>query len=172
MPGAGDQHRADDQVGPADAVEDVVPVAEQRRHVRRHHVVEVAQPVEVDVEDDDVRAEAGRDLGGVGADDAAAEDDDVGRQHARHAAEQDAAALERPLQVLRPFLDAHPAGDLAHRRQQRQAAAGVLDRLVGDGRDARRHHRPRQPFVGGEVEVGEDDLLRRASAAIRPAAAP
>ena len=56
------------------AVEDVVPVAEQRRHVRRHHVVEVAQPVEVDVEDDDVGAEAGRDLGRVGADDAAAED--------------------------------------------------------------------------------------------------
>ena len=48
--------------------------------------------------------------------------DDVRREHARHAAEQNAAALERPFQVLRPFLNAHPPGDFAHRRQQRQRA--------------------------------------------------
>ena len=51
--------------------------------------------------------------------------DHVGRQHARHAAEQDAAAVERPFEILRPFLDAHAAGHLAHRRQQRQRALGV-----------------------------------------------
>ena len=99
-----------------------MPVAEERGDVGRHDVVEIAQPVEVDVEDGDVGAEAGGDLGGVGADDAAAQDDHVGRQHAGHAAQQDAAALERPFQELRPFLDAHAAGDLAHRRQQRQVA--------------------------------------------------
>ncbi len=73
----------------------------------------------------DVGAEAGGHLGGVGPDDAAAEDHDVGRQHAGHAAQQDAAALERPFQVLRPFLNAHAPGHFAHRRQQRQAALGV-----------------------------------------------
>ena len=37
---------AKEQVGPAQAVEDVVPVAVQGGDVARHHVVEVAQPVE------------------------------------------------------------------------------------------------------------------------------
>ena len=73
----------------------------------------------------DVGAEAGGDLGGVGADDAAAEDRDVGRRHAGHAAQQDAAAHLRAFEVLGPFLNAHPAGDFAHRRQQRQAALVV-----------------------------------------------
>ena len=63
----------------------------------------------------------GGDLGRVGADDAAAQDGDLGRGDARHAGEQDPAAFLRPLQVLGPFLDAHPAGDLAHRAS---AAAG------------------------------------------------
>ena len=43
----------------------------------------------------------------------------------------------RPLQVLRPFLDAHPAGDFAHRREQRQPALVVGQRFVGDARRAR-----------------------------------
>ena len=124
---------ADQQIGACQAVEDVVPIAVQRGDVARHHVVEVAQAIEIDVENGDVGAEAGGDLGGVGADDAAAENDDVGRQHARHAAEQNAAALERPFQKLRPLLNAHAAGHLAHRRQQRQPALVVADGLVGDG---------------------------------------
>ena len=73
----------------------------------------------------DVGAEAGGDLGRVRADHAAAEDRDVGRRDARHAAQQNAAAHLRPLQILRPFLNAHPAGDFAHRRQQRQPALVV-----------------------------------------------
>ena len=81
-----------------------MPVAEERGHVRRHHVVEVAQPVEVDVEDDDVRPEPGGDLGGVGADHAAAEDRRRSPgQHARHAAQQDAAALEAAVRDTSPL---------------------------------------------------------------------
>ena len=47
---------------------------------------------------------------------------------------QDAAAHLRPLEVLRAFLNAHPAGDFAHRRQQRQATLVVAERFVGDRR--------------------------------------
>ena len=121
---AGNQHRADHQVGPRELLADRVAVAEQAVDVRRHDVVEIAEPVHVDVEDRDVGAEAGGDLGRVRADDAAAEDRDVRRRDARHAAQQNAAAHLRPLQILRPFLDAHPPGHFAHRRQQRQPAAG------------------------------------------------
>ena len=156
--GAGDQHGADHQVGPRKLLADGVAVAEQAVDVGRHDVVEVAQPVHVDVENRDVGVEAGGDLGRVGADDAAAEDRDVRRRHARHAAQQNAAAHLRPFEVLGPFLDAHAAGHFAHRREQRQAALVVGERLVGDGRGAAGEHRLGQLAVGGEVEVGEDRL--------------
>ena len=63
----GDQHRADHEVGQPQAFEDVEPVAEDGRHVLRHHVVDVAQAVEVHVEDEDVRPEPGGDAGRVRA---------------------------------------------------------------------------------------------------------
>ena len=56
------------------------------------------------------------------------------------------------------LLDAHPAGDLAHRGQERQAAPRVAQRLVGDGRDAAVDDGSREGLVGGEVKVGEDHL--------------
>ena len=100
-------------------------------------VVELAQPVEVDVEHRDVGAQAHGHARGIGADDAAADHHDLGRRHARHAAQQHAAAALRLLQAVGAGLDRHAAGDFAHRRQQRQAAGSSVTRLVGD-RDAAR----------------------------------
>ena len=62
-------------------------------------------------------AEAGCHLCRVRADNAAAQNDHLGGQHARHAAQQNAAAAEHLLQVLRAFLDGHATRHLAHRRQ-------------------------------------------------------
>ena len=59
-------------------------------------------------------------LAALAPDDAAAEDRDVRRRHARHAAQQDAASHLRAFEILGAFLDAHAPGDFAHRRQQRQ----------------------------------------------------
>src|SRR5207253_5710209 len=74
---AGNEHRTDQQVCPRQAVEDVVPVAVQRGDVARHGVVEVAEAVEVDVENGHVGAESGRDFRGIGTDHPGAQDDDV-----------------------------------------------------------------------------------------------
>jgi hypothetical protein len=52
-------------------------------------------------------------------------DDPAGR-HARHAAEQHARCRPVPSPGMRARLDRHAAGDLAHRRQQRQAAAASV----------------------------------------------
>ena len=41
--------RVDLEIGAAEAVEDVVPIAVECRHVGRHHVVDVAQAVEINV---------------------------------------------------------------------------------------------------------------------------
>src|SRR5207237_9123260 len=76
--GAGNQHSADEQVGPANAIEDVVAVAGELGHVPPHHVVEVAEAVEVDIENGHVSDEAGGDFGGIVGDDAAPQSHDVG----------------------------------------------------------------------------------------------
>ena len=73
----------------------------------------------------DVRAEAGGHARGVDAGGAAAEHDDLARQHARHAAEQDAVAAVRLGEKMAADDDRHAPGDLAHRLEQRQAAVRV-----------------------------------------------
>ena len=155
---AGDQHRADHEVGPRELLADRVAVAEQAVDVGRHDVVEVAESVHVDVENGHVGAKAGGDLGRVRADDSAAEDRDVGRCDARHAAQQNAASHLRPLEIFRPLLDAHPPSDFTHRRQERQPAAIVGERLVGNAGGAAFEHRLGQLAIGGEVEVREECL--------------
>ena len=71
-------------------------------------------------------------------DDAAAEHDDLAGQHARHAAQQHAAAADVFRQEIAADEDGHAPGDFAHRFEQRQAAID-LDGFVGDARDAGFH---------------------------------
>ena len=116
----------------------------------------MAHPVDRALEDRHLRAEAERHDRGVVADDPAADDHDPPGSDAGHAAEQQPAAAERLLEEVRARLRREPAGDLRHRREQRQRAARGLDRLVGDRGHARVDERPRQRLVGGDVEVGEE----------------
>ena len=118
---------------------------------------------EGDVEDHDVRAKTGRDLGGVDPDHAAADDHHLAGRHAGHPAEQDAAAAEHAFQVLGAFLHRHPSRHLGHGREQRQLPARKLHGLVGDRDRARAEHGARELEVGGEVEVGVDELPFRGS---------
>ena len=59
---------------------------------------------------------------------------------------------------MAPFLNAHPAGDFAHRRQQRQPALVVGQRFIGDARRAGCQQAFGQLAVGGEMKIGEDHL--------------
>ena len=112
-----------------DAVEDVVAVTEQCGDVGRHHVVKIAQAVEVDIQNGDIGAQARGHLGGIGSHDAATQHHDVGRQHARHSPQKDAPAFKRALlgspgslvafqlgpedaKVIRPLLALKPNRDL------------------------------------------------------------
>ena len=79
--------------------------------------------------------------------------------HARHAAEQDAHAALLLFQAVRADLHRHAPGDLAHRRQQRQTAALVGDGLVSDRDRARAQQPLGQLAIGGEMQIGEQDLV-------------
>jgi hypothetical protein len=77
-----------------------------------------------------------------------------------HPAQQQPLAGLRLHQAPRRHRHGHAPGDLAHRRQQRQAAIGRGDGLVGDGGAARGQQRLGQRPVGREVQVGEQGLAR------------
>jgi len=95
----------------------------------------------------------------VDADDAAAQHDDVARRDSRDAAEQDPASAERLLEVLGARLHGEPAGDLAHRREQREPAFGVLDGLVGDRQGTGCSQGVGDAGVRREVEVREQGVV-------------
>ena len=155
----GDQHRADDQVGVEHRPLDLVGVRRDGLAVALVDRVHLAQPGDVAVEQQHLGLHAERDRGGVLAGDAGADDDDLRRVHAGDAAHQHAAAAALAHQVVRADLRREPAGDLGHRREQRQRAVGQLHGLVGDAGRAGGEQRVGAGLVGGQVQVGEQHLV-------------
>ena len=151
----GHQHRADHQVGLGHGPLDRAPVRGQRRDAAHLDLVDVAQPVDVLVEQVDLGLEAGGHPRRVPAHVAGAEHDDPRRTHAGGPAEQHAPTAVVAFEEVGADLHAHAAGDLAHGGEEGQRAVGQLHGLVGDGRDAAVDERLGHRRVGGEVEVGE-----------------
>ena len=144
-PAAGDEHRADHEVGVGDGALDRAAVRRQRHDAAAVDLVDPAQAVEVLVDEHDLGLHAGGDPRRVPADVAGAEHHDLRRAHARRAAQQHAAPAVVALEEVGADLGGQPAGDLAHRRQQRQGAVGQLHGLVGDRRACRRRAAPWRP---------------------------
>lgn len=94
----------------------------------------------------------------VGADDAAADHDDAGGKDARHAAHQHAASAIGLLQRPGAHLRRKATRYLGHRREERQAAPIIRDRLIGDAGRPRGDQVMRLLRVGREVQIGEKDL--------------
>ncbi len=64
-----------------------VAIAEEAIDVRRHHIVEVAEPIHVHIQEADIGPEPRGHLRGIRSDHAAAEHRDIRRCHARHTAQ-------------------------------------------------------------------------------------
>ena len=139
--GARHQHRADEQVHRGQQLQQVRFVR-VKRVGRVQRDVQEAHPLQVHLEDGHIRAHALGHARGVDAGGAAAQHDDLARQHARHAAQQHAAAAVMFGQKIAADQDGHAPGDLAHRLQQRQPAVD-LDGLVGQAGHAAISSAPR-----------------------------
>ena len=96
----------------------------------------------------------------MGADDTAAEHHDFGRANAGDAAHEHAASAGRAAQRNRGSLDGQTAGNLAHRRKQRQPAVRIGHGLIGDGRGARCHQAAGLLRIWREMKIGEENLVR------------
>ena len=153
---AGQQHGADQQVGPGHQPLDQGAAAHQGDHPTAAVRFQAPQPLGRAVQQEHLRIHGGGDPCGVPAHRASAQHHHPSRAHAGAAPHQDAAAAMGLLQQVRPHLGRQPAGDLAHRRQQRQAAVLELHGFVGDGGGSRLQQSPAHLRVGGQVEIGEE----------------
>ena len=153
--GAGDEHRADHQIG----LEDVLLHGEGGAHDTVYLVVEppegVAQLVEVGVENRDIRTETHGDIGRVLARDTATEDYDLGAGNATDAAHEDAAPTLGLHESVGTDLGGQGACDLGHGVEQRQRTGGQLNGLVGDRSGACLEQSIGLGTIGREVKVGE-----------------
>jgi len=86
----------------------------------------------------------------VRADVACAEDHQIACRHALQPGKQDAAAAVLLLQAPCAGLHREPAGDRRHRREDRQAAAGLADRFEGDEGRARARAASSSPGCGAK----------------------
>ena len=154
------EDRTDDQVRVGDTALDRAPVRGDRGDATHLDLIDVAEPVDVLVQQIDFGFQSGRHPGGVPTDVACAEHDDPGRSHAGCSTHQDTPAAVVALQEVRAHLHAHPSGDLAHRGEQRQRTVGQLHGLVRDAAHPAVQERVGDRRIGCEVQIGEEDQPR------------
>src|SRR5215472_15579395 len=111
--GAGYQHAADDQVGFARGAGNVVAVGGQGVDAAIEDVVDLAQAVQVQIDECDLGAHTQRDACSVCADDTATDYGDVRGRNAGNSAEKDAAAALLLFEVAGAHLHAHAPGHFA-----------------------------------------------------------
>ena len=153
---ARDEDGADREVGVLDRLLELERGGHEELHAPAQDLLEVAHALDRALEDRHLRSHPERDHRGVVAHHPAADDEHARRRDSCDPAEQDPAAALRLLELVRARLRGEPAGDLAHRREQRKRAAVGLDGLVGDRGDTRVDERARERLVGGDVEVREE----------------
>ena len=137
-----------------------MPITVKCVDVRRHHVVQVPQAIEIDIKNSHVGLKSRGNLGRVGPDHASSQNRDVGGSNSGHTAEQNPPSHLWLFQILGTLLDTHAPSDFAHRCQQRQAAALVTKRFVCQTSRSACKHGIGELAAGGKVKVGEQCLTR------------
>ena len=156
--GAWDQHGADDDVGPLDEFPQSCRAGKQAEAVGRHHVAQITQAVQVQVEDIHLGSQAAGHLGRIDSDNPAADNDHIARINPRDSPQQHAVTALGHFQVLGPLLDRHSAGHFAHRGQQGQGAIRLLNGFISDADTFAANKDLGQLFSRCQVQVGEDNL--------------
>ena len=109
------QDRADQEVGLRYRVLDVEGIGHKRFDLPEEDIIEVPEPVGIEIDDGRPSSQAHRHFGSIGSDGAAPDNDHVRRRHARNATQQFAEATVGFLKAVGSYLNRHPACDLAHR---------------------------------------------------------
>ena len=155
---AGDQHGTDHHIGPRDQLGRGIRAGIARLEHPAIDIIEIAQPGQRAIKHRDIRTHARGDARGLCADDPAADHHHIGGADTRHATHQHTAPaiglVQRPCADLR----GQSARHLGHGRQKRQAAAGIGHGFIGDGGHTAGQEIARLVGVGGQMQIGEQDL--------------
>ena len=154
--GTGNEHGADKKVHGRQKVEQT-GLARIKGVRGAHGDVEKAHPLEIDLEDGHIGAEAGAHAGGVDSGRAAADHDDLAGEDAGNAAEENAFSAGVLRQKISADEDRHAACDLAHGFEEREAVVHTHG-LVGNAGRAGFLEGLGERFAGGEVEIGKEKL--------------
>jgi hypothetical protein len=101
----GNKHAANNKVRIFHHLADGVFVRHHGMNILRHHVVEVAQPVDVHIDDRNIRAHAGSDLRGIRSDDTTAQYQYFCGRNTGNSTEEDPTSLKRFFKVFCALLD-------------------------------------------------------------------
>jgi len=156
----GYQHAADDQIGTQHVLLDGHPRGVHGVERSPENAPQLIQRPGGFVDHPGIGAHADRDMGRVGTDHAAAQNNDLGGRHARYPTEQHALAAVDLLQAVCARLHGEPARDLRHRREQRQSAGRGGHRLVGDAHRTACNEIPGLIRVRRQVQIGKQGLPR------------
>ena len=154
-----DEDRTDDDVGVEADLLDGMSARRHRLQCATEVVVDLAQAFEVAVEDVDLGVHAHGEGGRRHAGHPGSEDHDLRAAHPGDPADQGAPAATGAHQMVRAHEGGHAAGHLAHRGEQRKGIVGKSHRLIGDGCVAAGDQGVGAGARGGEVQVGEEDLV-------------
>ena len=165
--GARNQDRSDHQVSVLDGLVKVVGRRVAGADPGAEFGVEIAQALQIDIEDGDNRAHAGRDLGGVASGGATPDHDHLGGCDAGHPAHQHAAPTVCAHQVIGADLGGETTSNLTHRCQQWQRAVRGLDSLVSDRGNTGGQQRVGAGTRRRQVQVGEQGLARMQQSVFR-----
>ena len=115
--GTRNEDRSYHQIGGGDLLQDVMTIGVDECDVGGHHVRQVTQTLQTEIEDGDLGTEARRHFCRIDPDDAAAQDHYLSWSDSGNTAEEHPTTAVDLLEVLGALLHCHPAGYLRHRRQ-------------------------------------------------------
>ena len=153
--GTGDQNRTDDQVRLHGQFNRVASRSIAVLELPTEHIVQITQARQRPIKHGHVGTHASRDLGCVCTNNAAADDQYLGRTNTRNTAHQNAASTVRLLQRPRTNLWGKTTRDFGHWGQQRQATTVIGHGFISDTGRTRRHQIACLFGIGSKVQVGK-----------------
>ena len=127
----GDKHGAHNKVRMGQDIPDSRRTGHQGDTLGRHHIAQITQPIQIDIEDVDLGPHSAGSFGGIDAHRTASNNDHGGRINTGHAAQQNPLTALGHLQIFGAQMNRHGTGHLAHRCQQGQCSVSLLDGFIG-----------------------------------------
>ncbi|OPY11163.1 MAG: hypothetical protein A4E69_02973 [Syntrophus sp. PtaB.Bin138] len=153
--GAGDENAADYPIGVPYGILDILVIGTERREMAVQDLLQVAESIQVRVNDGDMGPHSQSHPGRIAPDNPAAENHHIRLTDSRYAAEQLPPPPVFLFKIVGNDLDRHATGHFRHGHQKRQRPIVELNRLVGNGGCSCVQKGQGQFVFGGQMKIRE-----------------